>query len=327
MPQAKEGQALLKGFPNVTGVIGEPVFPSALIPQDEDGCYSSYDYNRVVCASYRHAADSKSNLFLRFYNEALDLWLRRLIVIDGRHIICVKSTPMRAFSTYKEILNNSLGQSNTPIDGSDIERFPLPFCNWTRGDVTPNAELQQNSFPIRNIGFLDEDNKRRTAWSRYPKALNISYQIDFWTKYDTHMDYITQRIHEQFLPVAVTYVRHPFAAKDFVMTMHMESLTDNSDLEQGDTEDRLLRSTLTLRVEAWQFFDIRQAPTFTHLTQEYLNNDEALTEALITVLKSPDGSTIVIPSFIPLLEQQTSELFGRVTLLESEIVKDGGSDW
>jgi hypothetical protein len=264
----------------------EPVLAEVFVPHTESGCNTAKDFSRVVLPAYSNQADMDSNLFIRFYNEAVKSWIENLIVIDGRKIICIKSSPLRAFSAYKHLFKND-DFNRLPEDGEAPERFPLPFANYTRGVPKVNDKLKQNSYPIRNIGFLDESNKRRTAWTRYPKPMIIPYSIDFWSKYESHMDYIIQRIHEQFVPMAYYDVGSPFSDGTILMPMKMNDLVDNSELERDSTEDRLLRVTLSMDVEAWMFYNIHQAPTFQTETQQVVAvSDKNLSDPELVFTKS-----------------------------------------
>lgn len=267
-------------------MIGQPIFPPQIIPQNSGGFDSDRPYKDVVLSAYRNQADMESNLFIRFYNYALKKWITDLIVIDGRPIICVKSTPMRAFSTYRHLLIHN-GFKDLPKDAEDIERFPLPFANFTRGVPKINKEYKQDSFPIRNIGFLDNTMKRRTSYSRYPRPYRITYSVDMWCQYESHMDYIIQRMNEQFTPIAYTVVDNPFSKNGLAMPIKLIDITDNSDLEREDTEDRLLRTTFSLEVEAWMFYDIKSAPTYmTNTHQVILVDDKNLSNPEVIVSES-----------------------------------------
>ena len=294
------------------GTVIEPVFPQVLLPHTPEGCKTAADYRKVILAAYSNQADMESNLFIRFYNLAIQNWITDLIVIDGRPIICVKSTPMRAFSTYRHLLVHT-GFEHLPKDSDDIERFPLPFANFTRGIPKTNPRLKQDSYPIRNIGFLDGTMKRRVAHTRYPRAMLIPYSIDLWCKYESHMDYMIQRVQEQFVPMAYYDVSSPFSDGTIVMPIKLTEITDNSDLERDQTDDRLLRITVSIEVEAWMFFDIHQAPTFqteTKTVSTVLDKDLSGEEEIFTV---SDKLTPLAP---PTLEERAASTSEDVPSLQ-----------
>lgn len=240
-------------------MISQPLYPTQIAEVIAD-----FDFSKVVQASYNHNANLESNLTMRLYNEAIMAWIQDLIIIDGRPVICIKSTPLRAFSKYRDMLVRTNFDA-IPADSDDINRFPLPFSNFTRGMPKENKTQQVFGTRMRNLGFLDV-NKRRTATARYPKTFLLPYTIDFWCRYESHMDYIIQRIWEQFVPLAYTTVRSPFATEGctdgYTCAIHKMDLQDASDLERNDTDDRLLRATLTIEVEGLMFYDITQAPTY-----------------------------------------------------------------
>lgn len=265
----------------------EPLLSQAFVPLSPDGCSVAHDFGKVALPAYSNNADKDSSLFIRFYNEAIEKWVKEMIVIDGVPIFTMKSSPMRAFSSYRHLRKPS-DTNPLPPDAEQPERPPLPMANYIRGTPKPNKSLQQSSYPIRNIGFMDSTKKRRTAYTRYPKASLIPYTIEFWCRYDSHMDYILQKIYEQFTPSIAYYeVGSPFSNGTILMPIHMLDMVDNSDLERDNVDDRLFRTTLTVEVEAWMFYNINQAPTFqTETDQIAIASDKALTNTEDVFVKS-----------------------------------------
>ena len=292
--------------------MNEPMLSGAIVPRSEGGCHTAYDFDRTLLKAYDNNHDRSSGHFVRLYNEAIESWISNLIIIDGRPITVVKASPMRAFSSYRHLLKNRMTGDDLPADMDDIERFPLPFANYTRGVPKVNKTLQQQAWPIRNIGFLDDTNKRRTAWTRYPKALVIPYTIDLWCKYESHMDYIMQAAMEQFVPVAYWQVQSPFTEETYTMPIKLiGDIVDNSELEHDSVEDRLLRLTMNIEVEAWMFYDIKQAPTFQIETDMYVmlksGEDEENNDGGLDLFTKSTKMTDLAPLTLEEIEESTSQ--------------------
>lgn len=238
-------------------VITSPLNP--LIPHGPEDT----DFKDVVVEVLPSGAESPEGTFLKSYDTAMRDWLRGVTAWDGRVMPIVFAAPLRAMSQFRELLK--LGQITPlepPQDGDlNFAKAPLPFISFVRGDFRPGTRQNQN-YPIRNVAFLDDTNKRRTAFTRYPMSMIIPYQIEVWTKGLGTQAYLMQRIMGQFWPkIAYWQVKTPFLT-DFTMPILLKGVSDTSTLEGGQDGERVLRLTFSVEVEAWMFFDLVQAPTF-----------------------------------------------------------------
>lgn len=177
---------------------------------------------------------------------------------------------MIAFSSYRQLLET---QKVTPIimpgdARSEVDKLPLPFVTFQRGNIDIRTNEQNQNWPIRNLQFLSGTNQRRTAYSRYPKPLIIEYQIDIWCRYENHANFFQFKILEQFDGrVAYWSVANPITGVKMMMPIRDRNIRTTSDTEID--KDRIIRITMTVHVEAWIFFDVIAAPTYEITTRSY----------------------------------------------------------
>ena len=79
-----------------------------------------------------------------------------------------------------------------------------------------------------------------------PKAVNLLYDVNVWSKYKSDLDQLSEQIHLKFHP-AINVVT-PFN-KETLGFLVQE--TDQSSVDLGDKEDRILRRSYSFRVETW----------------------------------------------------------------------------
>lgn len=237
-------------------IIPLPRPPDALIPH-------SYDFQTTHKEAQHSSAGPNSQNQLRHYDFGIRQFIQGVLVFDGQLIPCIDSSPMRAFSSYRQLLNDGkVAPIIFPEDGQlEPDKFPLPFSSFERTDWKPRRAEQNPSGVIRNLGFVRGGGERRTAYSRYPVPVDLPYQIDVWVRWKNHLNYLQQRLYMQFEGAhAHWFVRTPYRCdNDFLMAIRFEGLKNLSDLEVD--KDRILRLTLNVVVEGWLFDDIMIAPT------------------------------------------------------------------
>ena len=79
-----------------------------------------------------------------------------------------------------------------------------------------------------------------------PRPVNISYGINIWAKYKSNMDQIVEQIRLLFNPHMVIKNKYTNVASAFI-----ETETEESTLDAGDREDRILRKSFTISLEAY----------------------------------------------------------------------------
>lgn len=245
---------------NEKPVIGAPISP--LVPLNPDGSRIR-NFDEILCNSIDADGSDSSRSMLRNYDFGLREWFQGVTAFDGKFMPVFKETPLRAFSTYKQLLTNG---KVTPVlvpDDAETEtaKMPLPFACFHRGDLVPRVSEQSQNWTMRNLQFIGEK-KRRTAYTRYPKPVTIPYQVDYYCRYENHANWFDQKILEQFDgQISYWTVRTPLLPdRYFLMAMHFKGLANNTEVETD--KDKLIRKTLSVDVDGWMFFDIFKAPTF-----------------------------------------------------------------
>ena len=240
------------------------------------------DFASVIDAAA--SEEDRTSHAYRYYDVAIRDWIRDTVQVDGRAIRTIQSTPMRAFGDMAEMLKkeNPDEWQRHPLDAKAWAKFPLPFAIFDRTSTKWRQEWGNTKMPLRNLMFLNEDDKRRTAHARPPRPMDYEYQIDVFAMFEKHMRWIMQKLEEEFFPLAYYRIKTPFSGDStHAMAMKYGGWTDNSDLEPGNEGDRLLRQTLTLTVEGWQWFDLKKAPTvqrFGQISPDLEESNTALTD-------------------------------------------------
>jgi hypothetical protein len=95
--------------------------------------------------------------------------------------------------------------------------------------------------------YFDEEKQRAIrVLSLVPKALNINYNINIWSKYRSDLDQILEQIRLLFNPELLIPTPFSSSTKAYISTEF-----DNSTLTAGDKEDRILKRGVTISVETY----------------------------------------------------------------------------
>jgi len=235
--------------------------PADLIPHD-------FDFGDIIFKALQDKPSKDAGNFLRYYDEAVEGWLRGFSVIGGKSPPIIMAGAKTAFAEYSRLLVKcNVWQSDSAPKNNELALFPLPFISFSRGSPEPR-DWGYNPYPIRNIGFVDGKHDltgqklRGTAYTRYPDPITIPYQIDIWTKYNAEHVWLYQRLQSSFWKkIAYWRTNSPFLDdKSFVVPIHQKSFEDTTDLVPTE-QDVIHRWTLTVNVEAWMFHDLQFAHT------------------------------------------------------------------
>ena len=164
----------------------------------------------------------------RGYNEAMAAWLDNVILDRPEEPLCVPvkyQTPERAFANF--VIPRVNAQVDLPImtfiltsSSFDRERFYSP----------PNPNIIWRKTRIGNEWRLEN---RPTPWE-------FTYNVTLWAKFQDDLDIVAYQLLSRFTPDSYLWAFNGVPAKiDFV------SHTDTSDLEGGETRDRVLRNDYT----------------------------------------------------------------------------------
>lgn len=211
--------------------------------------------------------------FVKQYDDAVFEWIGKVVGIEGIPIRRIRSTPLRAFADYKCLLAKEDPRlAETLKDAPSLVQFPLPLAVIGRGQRTWRAAWGNSKAAIRNIRFPGGPGKRRTSYMRSPRPIDLAYKIDFYARMEIHMRWIVEQVEAQFWPLAYARIESPYpnvSREDFrYMPIKYDGFTDNSELEPGEAGDRMLRETLSIVVEGFQWFDEMQAPTLHRIITE-----------------------------------------------------------
>jgi hypothetical protein len=191
------------------------------------------------------------------YDLAIHNFLREVLTPVEPTIIIIQSSPMRAFGDAAAMLVK--GTDHPALLDKELNRsanVPLPLVSVTPG--APTRRETQRLVPIKNLfrtSLPGTDPSIRERWvAKPPLPVWLNYAVELWTKTRSTMNALITVLQLKFDP----YMAWSEALIDnwfwgsVWMPIHLDGMTDNSELEAGE-EDRLLRHTITFRVEAWAF--------------------------------------------------------------------------
>ena len=119
----------------------------------------------------------------------------------------------------------------------------------TVGQLT-SAETDDRRRPydlLLNESYWDEQRKRAfRVISFAPKALNITYDINIWTKYNEDMDQLAEQIRLLFSPDLKVVTKYTNSTAAFITDESNDSV-----LVVGDREDRIIRRKFEVNLEGY----------------------------------------------------------------------------
>jgi hypothetical protein len=121
------------------------------------------------------------NLIL--YDTALCAWLANTVatVLVGKTTQILIATPKRV---YADVVTGKIVANKT---------MTIPRITVTRtGDVNDPKRFNSNS--LRRLGWTNAGVNYKMRRAKFPAPVNISYQVDFWTKYDKEMNMLEGKV-------------------------------------------------------------------------------------------------------------------------------------
>jgi hypothetical protein len=192
------------------------------------------------------------------YDVGIHNFLKGVLTPVEPTLIILQSSPMRAFADAAAMLAKGMDNPGL-LNGEDLNRsanVPLPLISVTPG--APSKRENQRTVPMKNLFRTDlpgTDPKIRERWvAKPPVPVWLNYQVELWTKTRSTMNALVTALQLKFDPYmawGVVEIDDWFWGSLW-MPIHLDGMTDNSELEAGE-EDRLLRHTVSFRVEAWAF--------------------------------------------------------------------------
>lgn len=191
------------------------------------------------------------------YDVAIHNFMRDLVLPIEPTSIIIQASPQRAFGDAAAMM--AKGMAGRPELSDDLNRsanIPLPLISILPG--APMKREKGRQLPARNLfrqSLPGTDESLRERWvSKPPVPVWITYQVEIWTKTRSTMNALITAVQQKFDPyMAWGQVQiDDWFWGSMWMAIHLDSMQDNSELEAAD-KDRLLRHTLSLKVEGWCF--------------------------------------------------------------------------
>ena len=171
---------------------------------------------------------------------------------------------------YKELLRSMIASFSELGYISSEEKFIKTKCVHANAERTIAKLKQDNNIilPIVSISqTVSNNNKNRRRaenvlvqekwWdeekqrafrvlSFAPRAVDIMYQLNIWTKYMSDMDQILEQVRLKFNPEMEVPTKYSTLTKAYIDTEE-----DSGKLTAGDKEDRIIQKTINIVVEAY----------------------------------------------------------------------------
>jgi len=180
---------------------------------------------------------TRANKIPMFYRESLRFIISKLGTLaylnsetDLVDVKCVHANPERTIGKLK--------QDNNII-------LPIVSIDQNQSD---NADKRRRGAPqIVTESFWSDEKKRAVrVLSEAPRAVDIEYGINVWSKYKNNMDQLCEQIRLLFNPHLVVKNSYTNTALAFIF-----SESDKSTLQTSDRKERVLRRTFTIKLEAY----------------------------------------------------------------------------
>jgi len=127
------------------------------------------------------------------------------------------------------------------------DNVTLPVITISESRTANNDGRRRYSSLLVHDKYWDDDKHRAIrVLSIAPRPIDISYEVNIWTKYKQDMDQIREYIFFLFNPDLEIKTSKSEITKAF-----LESESDISEVEARDLEDRVLRKKITINVETY----------------------------------------------------------------------------
>jgi hypothetical protein len=166
----------------------------------------------------------------------------------------VFATPDRAFAKWVQL-------HPTRPDGSKRDKDDVTLPMVSMAPLTdPELDMARYSMVRNRVAFTNDFNGIFIAPHSDPYTFR--YQLDLWAKRRRHMNLLV----EQYLRAFngdITVIQVPLyeegseyrqlgaAIPTMICEVYQEGIVDNSDLEAGEEHNRVLRKSITVRMDGW----------------------------------------------------------------------------
>jgi hypothetical protein len=181
------------------------------------------------------------------YDEAVVLWLKSLdFDSEVNESVTVKYQAM-----------NKVFSRDVPEEVNTVYLEDLPVV--VIGSFDPQLDLSRRQTGSFKKWDVVEENDQSVVYKEfdYPKPFKITYQIDIWTRYKSHMNQILQKLLLDF-DANIKYLTPNLGniMKTKYMKLELIDISDNSDLEFSTKfESTKFRKTISIDSDVWLFKD------------------------------------------------------------------------
>lgn len=202
------------------------------------------------------------------YDLAIKNWCIKLVRNVTDQGLVVMASPMRAFSEARRVLERMTPSDQEIIYGADkVANLPLPLITFQRGSISARDFGRTVRLPLFNTTHYDES-ARTIKTAIPPIPLWIEYSIDIWSKtFNVQSQLVTEFISAFDPYLSYTLAEFGHEIGNYMAPLRFGDMDDVSELEGDELDDRVIRHTLSLKVEAWKFFvpDVALTALSTHL--------------------------------------------------------------
>jgi hypothetical protein len=201
------------------------------------------------------------------YDKAMIRYILNRVKRDAKAVPTVFAAPERAFGQLAKVLN----KKKRGVSGSSYteKTIPLPFMSLSRLTDRQDFERRWHRSRIRKLQARDRQGKRMSvpmmtlpedtdnfdAWEgqAFPTPVIIPYQLDAWARNLRDLDLIYKQIVGMMDLGDLDYleVKHPEPWNWLLRGFRWTGMTNNSDLEVREGDERVLRYTFTFEVDAY----------------------------------------------------------------------------
>ena len=123
----------------------------------------------------------------------------------------------------------------------------LPVLSITQTTSEDDNSRRRYEPTLVHEKYYDEDKQRAVRiLSLVPKSLNLTYNVNIWTKYRSDMDQILEQIRLLFNPELMIPTKHSINTKSYIV-----SEFDNTVDTAPDKEERILKRGITIAVQTY----------------------------------------------------------------------------
>ena len=123
----------------------------------------------------------------------------------------------------------------------------LPIMSLSIADTEEAADRRRPNYDVEFWTIKDHKKKRYTrVASLSPKAVNVSFQLNLWSRYVEDMNQLVEYVMNKFRPHLRIETDFNINACGFITT-----ISDKSTLDVPDREDRIIRKQVTFNVETY----------------------------------------------------------------------------